>query len=1231
MERRATKDHYERETDEAERLVRPAPKVKPPRTDKRREETRSDRDPDVEGDPDTTGDPDLSMNYKSIGGSAHRVLTAFLRRADEELVKVRHRDTGRVVQVKPETLKSKPGEYEEVGEGEEAGPAEGEEVTKERKKKPEEAKPSKDDTFYEDAGRELYDAAQTDLRLQGVLKDVTNPESDIGGMLATSPDFPAAPFLKGVKVPEGIESISDLQKAALHGAKAKSKAEPGAPDEGPKKKPSKTPAKAPAKTKEDVAESVAAKFQERLKADEALAKDWDAYVDSLPTTTRGADGKPVWFDPKSNKELPWEQLSPGQRASLSETFEKKRKDTAMADTMAKALESDAKARETVESMFDPESDISEKLADLKREGYDLNELPLKKNLPELVSAVPDEIKTVGQLQRFVQAHGDMFKKRQPFQVWEKDKGPESEEFAKFAQEEGEATVKDGKLLFRVGKKNLPWAKLSDDQKAGLHDSFQKAQSAAKWTDSLTQAAFDDPQVAHALYQLGNPRSFASSNLGHVESLDDPAIDKYLPALHNLTFPPGMTLNDIVEAAKRSFKPVPPPKRREVSEDETTAANMQLRAISRQYPVMAVRLQNLGLHPDDIQQVAGTYQRAKAMKLKPEQLEDWIKDAQKKGLYTVDPAAVMPPKEGYDKNGDKKPWKELSPEEQSHAYAMHRNEVVATTLAMRDMATEAFQTLGIPPNMSNTLALARLSHVPGEDQKQRATRARPMAQRAFDQMLAAGSTAVPIKPEAIKRTLEAVGDDPLARQLAIAQFQANDYQQARAQFLDPNSPDHIDERDPARNIAAGMRAASEFLREKDDAYPSESRVGSMAQWFRRRVLSRLMALDPEKAAEVQPEIQKMDADDWDEQKKTRDEADKKYKKEFTKYKKARDKIEREYEADLRKHQPSAGDPYRTVIPLKSVKERLADAGISEPVEPPPLPPQPPGYDLVRKTPRGQSQSGQSLWRRLFNKEGSSQAERVTARFLYSSCATGRTMGSNPTDRRASTDRTGVYCGVDPASKQDVGHPRQPHRPWNQAHARDLTDEDYKAILASAREWMKIPVLARILNEGTSEGNHLGAVRDIQFRAALDLAIRDLAGGKYAVGLHPTVYNELLAKLGGESDKETLLTMRQANESLYMHAPGEDPSMNAAAEIRKFAAEIAAQNPGLAFDLTNLAFRVAQQEAQGEGQGQEQQQEQQQKDAAANKYAALRGAVIRVAHENPAVRPALVPVLRLLKQG
>lgn len=65
----ATKTHAEREDEETERLIRPAPKVKPSRHDRKREQVQV-VDPDLE-----TKDPDLSLNYKGVTA---RVVTRWL-------------------------------------------------------------------------------------------------------------------------------------------------------------------------------------------------------------------------------------------------------------------------------------------------------------------------------------------------------------------------------------------------------------------------------------------------------------------------------------------------------------------------------------------------------------------------------------------------------------------------------------------------------------------------------------------------------------------------------------------------------------------------------------------------------------------------------------------------------------------------------------------------------------------------------------------------------------------------------------------------------------------------------------------------------------------------------------------------------------------------------------------------------------------------------------------------
>lgn len=110
MDRRATKDTYEREEEEAERLVRPAPKVKPPRDDKKREDVH-EHDPDTDGDPDLKGDPDLSLNYKSVGGS-------LAERVAEKWVRVKNKELDKGTRVSPETLQEQPGKYEKVEKNE---------------------------------------------------------------------------------------------------------------------------------------------------------------------------------------------------------------------------------------------------------------------------------------------------------------------------------------------------------------------------------------------------------------------------------------------------------------------------------------------------------------------------------------------------------------------------------------------------------------------------------------------------------------------------------------------------------------------------------------------------------------------------------------------------------------------------------------------------------------------------------------------------------------------------------------------------------------------------------------------------------------------------------------------------------------------------------------------------------------------------------------------------------
>lgn len=206
-----TKTHVELENEEAERLVRLTPKVKPPRRDKRREDMRTERDPDIDGDPDIKRDQDRSLNYKTVGGAA-RVAARFLLSRDE-LVSVRNKETGHVVNVSEETLK-----------GEDASKYE--KLEDEPKQDPE--------PEFASQGEALRDLAKDNPKLQAMIKDLTNPKSDLGGLAEGNPSLPASTVLKNVKIPEGLKTLGDLVKS-LRAPKVSPKVKSKAPKEkGPK-------------------------------------------------------------------------------------------------------------------------------------------------------------------------------------------------------------------------------------------------------------------------------------------------------------------------------------------------------------------------------------------------------------------------------------------------------------------------------------------------------------------------------------------------------------------------------------------------------------------------------------------------------------------------------------------------------------------------------------------------------------------------------------------------------------------------------------------------------------------------------------------------------------------------------------------------------------------------------------------------------------------------------------
>jgi len=177
-----TKTRSEREDEEAERLVRPLPKKKPPRHDRRRERMDVDSDPDIDGDKDTKRDPDLSLNRKNIGGSVS-LLRVVRQAKEEEKVKVRRKKDDKIVEVSKDTLKERGGEYEVY-------------------------QPKK----WEEESNDFSERVKSDPAFGSRLRHILDPKSDLGGMAEGNPTFPAQHFEKNL--PPTVHTLGDLRDVA---------------------------------------------------------------------------------------------------------------------------------------------------------------------------------------------------------------------------------------------------------------------------------------------------------------------------------------------------------------------------------------------------------------------------------------------------------------------------------------------------------------------------------------------------------------------------------------------------------------------------------------------------------------------------------------------------------------------------------------------------------------------------------------------------------------------------------------------------------------------------------------------------------------------------------------------------------------------------------------------------------------------------------------------------------
>jgi hypothetical protein len=226
MHRDATKTELQRQDEEFGRLVRPSPKQKPPRRDLRRERVNIEDDPD---DEDPSDKKDRSRNFKDIGGSIIRLV----RRARDERIPAKSRETGKIVQISPDTLKERPGEYEVVEPEETSSTTESTESKEPEEKTEGPIETSKRTKFYQEAGSALYELAQSDPKLTNKLKDFGRPDSQISGLAKENPDFPAAKLFPGVSLPKGLNTLGDIKEALANAVKPSKKTKKAPPSTKP--------------------------------------------------------------------------------------------------------------------------------------------------------------------------------------------------------------------------------------------------------------------------------------------------------------------------------------------------------------------------------------------------------------------------------------------------------------------------------------------------------------------------------------------------------------------------------------------------------------------------------------------------------------------------------------------------------------------------------------------------------------------------------------------------------------------------------------------------------------------------------------------------------------------------------------------------------------------------------------------------------------------------------------
>ena len=656
-----------------------------------------------------------------------------------------------------------------------------------------------------------------------------------------------------------------------------------------------------------------------------------------------------------------------------------------------------------------------------------------------------------------------------------------------------------------------------------------------------------------------------------------------------------------------------PCRREATAEERFAA---MAVLVDSIPLgMRATVEGLDLHPDDMRELVLAYQATKTKN--PTTLAAKVSQ-----FYETDPDRVEPPL-SWKVEGTVVPFDALEKPEQEEAYRKHQMQIVGTSLATQHQLTERLMVLGlrgqprISPKIAGQLAMVMLTAPTGKKLRDLQVMAQSddeakamydaqtaattqMAAQTFKDTIASGEQ-VSIHKTVAKSLLRCVGRNDAAAGMAKAYLMANDYYTAKRMFLSRSlnpSDEFISEHDSPKAIIDGLGRAASWFKQQAKVYGEPAHEGS--RMFQNRVLERLMALVPDKHRQVRVALGKVEAKEYERAIKS-----------WEKKHKSWEKKRLAWEESVEGHGPAA------IYRVEAFDE-------PEPVEPPK-----PVYQATTLPPGQLKAMATAIMKDLearlqateppeeepeepeaeseeSEEEPEDEGRKEAGQKRISTCTGTSAMDHNPPGQDRPAAKVGVYCGIDP-QKNDPG----PYVGWTQVHQRDLGEKDFSAILASARVWLKQPVLARPVGDAT---------RDQQMRAALDLALKSTGHDRE---LPIQFYEMLLARLAGRPEPgigETLTRLATPQNQTSPCAPTtkEVPRMSPSHEIRKMAAKMAGSNSDLAFDLSALADRVALEEGS--------------RTAAApadGKYARLKSLVVRTAAADGEHKKVLMPILQAIK--